>query len=187
MDTPKQNPIKGDRVYKTYAGWKRAVKAIDPKAQFYGDKDIGGAFGIGEWDGAEGIIYSDETRVKILKHDPKMPAPGKVRRVNPSKREQHAAKIRVTAKRAARVAGATKSAPVDHVIISQIKPGAYDNAVKAGLSTEPVYYDGRGWALKIENAARWHDIEQAKGIAQRVADSTSLHDPRYRLIFVGTD
>ena len=47
----------GHRKFTTHAGWKRAVKKIKPDAEFYGDKDIGGAKGIGEWDGVEGIIH----------------------------------------------------------------------------------------------------------------------------------
>ena len=54
----------GDRVFQTYAAWKRAVKAIDPAAEFYGDKDIGGAKGIGEWDGETGLIFAKALRDK---------------------------------------------------------------------------------------------------------------------------
>ena len=54
----------GDRVFQTYAAWKRAVKAINPNAEFYGDKDIGGAKGIGEWDGDKGLIFASSLRKK---------------------------------------------------------------------------------------------------------------------------
>ena len=47
----------GERCFKTYEAWKRAVKAIDPDAKFDGDKDICFAGKIGEWDGVEGCIY----------------------------------------------------------------------------------------------------------------------------------
>jgi len=65
-DAPRQsNPVNhmGEREFQTYAAWKRAVKAINPNAEFYGDKDIGGAKNIGEWDGATGVIFSDADRV----------------------------------------------------------------------------------------------------------------------------
>lgn len=54
----------GDRVFQTYAAWKRAVKAINPSAEFYGDEDIGGAKGIGEWDGETGLIFAKALRDK---------------------------------------------------------------------------------------------------------------------------
>ena len=54
----------GDRVFQTYAAWKRAVKAINPSAEFYGDKDIGGAKGIGEWDGETGLVFAKALRDK---------------------------------------------------------------------------------------------------------------------------
>lgn len=48
------------RYFKTYASWKRAVKAIDPSVEFKGDKDIDSAGAKGkyhaEWDGEEGTI-----------------------------------------------------------------------------------------------------------------------------------
>lgn len=46
-----------ERTFQTYEAWRRAVKAIDPNARIEGDKDIADAAGIGEWDGARGIIY----------------------------------------------------------------------------------------------------------------------------------
>jgi hypothetical protein len=49
----------GERSFRTYEAWKRACKEINPSVQFEGDKDICQAKpGIGEWDGAEGIIYN---------------------------------------------------------------------------------------------------------------------------------
>lgn len=51
----------GEREFRTYAGWKRAVKKDFPNATFRGDKDIGAAVidgkDVGEWDGAVGSIY----------------------------------------------------------------------------------------------------------------------------------
>jgi hypothetical protein len=58
---PTMEAVAGERTFQTYPAWKRAVKAIDPAAEFYGDKDIGGAKGIGEWDGAEGVIFDKAT------------------------------------------------------------------------------------------------------------------------------
>ena len=57
----KRNPVNsmGEREFATYEGWKRAVKAINPQAKFYGDRDIGGAHGIGDWDGEKGLIFTD--------------------------------------------------------------------------------------------------------------------------------
>jgi len=64
-DAPRRsNPVNhlGEREFRTYAGWKRAVKAIDPNAEFYGDSDIGGAKNIGEWEGDKGSIFTDADR-----------------------------------------------------------------------------------------------------------------------------
>jgi len=48
----------GERSFQTYEAWKRACKEINPSVQFEGDKDICQAKpGIGEWDGATGVIY----------------------------------------------------------------------------------------------------------------------------------
>lgn len=53
----------GERVFKTYKGWLAAIKKLDAGAKIDGDKDIATAIssinkrGIGEWDGAEGVIY----------------------------------------------------------------------------------------------------------------------------------
>lgn len=59
----------GDRVFGTYAAWKRAVKQIYPIIWFNGDQDIcqalvgpkpfvrGKTKSIGEWDGSTGLIY----------------------------------------------------------------------------------------------------------------------------------
>ncbi|MFT7880450.1 MAG: hypothetical protein ABXS91_08660 [Sulfurimonas sp.] len=48
------------REFMTYQAWKRAVKKIDPHAEFTGDKDIDGAFRRdaydAEWDGEVGQI-----------------------------------------------------------------------------------------------------------------------------------
>jgi len=63
----------GERSFQTYAAWKRACRAFNPKVYFDGDNDIaqamvevGGTGGqhrsIGEWDGAEGVIYSHAVR-----------------------------------------------------------------------------------------------------------------------------
>lgn len=54
----------GDRMFRTYPGWKRAVKKHKPDAKFYGDKDIGGAHDVGEWDGEKGYIISKKEEVK---------------------------------------------------------------------------------------------------------------------------
>ena len=50
------------RKQQTYAGWKAAAKKAGA-VRFEGDKDIANAFasdgfGVGEWDGAEGEIFS---------------------------------------------------------------------------------------------------------------------------------
>ena len=51
----------GERSFQTYEAWKKACKAINPNVQFEGGKDICQAKpGIGEWDGAEGIIYTKD-------------------------------------------------------------------------------------------------------------------------------
>ena len=47
----------GDRLFQTYAGWKRACKLIKPDAKFNGDRDIDSCE-VGEWDGAEGSVYN---------------------------------------------------------------------------------------------------------------------------------
>lgn len=49
----------GNRTFRTHKAWRRAVKKHKPDAEFYGDKDIGGANGVGEWDGATGVIWKD--------------------------------------------------------------------------------------------------------------------------------
>lgn len=179
MDAPKSNPINhmGEKEYYTFAGWKRAVKAIDPKAVFYGDRDIGGAFGIGEWDGEKGSIFTDETRVKILKYDPAMKAPG----VNPIKRSKAA---RAKVKRAT----ARRPAPVDHLIVAKLKKETKADIKKSGVRglNTTIYFDGYKWTNDKEKAARWHDIEQAKKEARRVANSAALSDSS-RNIYVMTD
>ena len=73
----KSNPINhmGEKEYYTYAGWKRAVKAIDPNAEFYGDKDIGGAINVGEWDGEKGSIFTPVIRAKQRRAEGKAAAP----------------------------------------------------------------------------------------------------------------
>lgn len=56
------------RRFRTYPAWKRAVKAIDPNAEFHGDIDIDDAGKRGvyyaEWDGVEGTIEIDSRPVK---------------------------------------------------------------------------------------------------------------------------
>lgn len=53
----------GERLYSTYAGWKRAVRGNWSEAYFEGDQDICNAFtdssrrhGAGDWDGEAGIV-----------------------------------------------------------------------------------------------------------------------------------
>ncbi len=60
----------GERTFHTFAAWKRAAKAINAEVWFEGDADIaqamvgpkpykkGETHSIGEWDGAEGVIYN---------------------------------------------------------------------------------------------------------------------------------
>ncbi len=48
-----------DKTYETYAGWKRACKAVKPDVKFEGDKDICCAFHVGEWDGASGVVWKE--------------------------------------------------------------------------------------------------------------------------------
>lgn len=63
----------GEREYKTYPAWQRAVKAIDSNALFDGTKDIcygmtaDGMNGIGEWTGETGTIYhsSDDDYIPV--------------------------------------------------------------------------------------------------------------------------
>lgn len=50
---------KHDRHFQTYASWRRAVRTIEPGAFIDGGPDIACAPGIGDWDGAEGVIYAD--------------------------------------------------------------------------------------------------------------------------------
>lgn len=51
-----------EKTFSTYSGWRRYVLKMWPNATFDGDADICSAFvrgiGVGEWDGAEGVIYS---------------------------------------------------------------------------------------------------------------------------------
>jgi hypothetical protein len=55
----------GDREYQTFQAWKRATKIAYPTAEFYGDKDIGGASAdvngkkrqCAEWDGDKGTVF----------------------------------------------------------------------------------------------------------------------------------
>lgn len=81
----KGNPMKK---YQTWAGWKRAAKEAGASL-FEGDKDIAQAFGVvdssrpakehpgdysnlfsvGEWDGAEGIIYESARKMPRLMDD----------------------------------------------------------------------------------------------------------------------
>ena len=49
----------GEREFQTYEAWRRACRLINNNVQFEGDKDICQAKpGIGEWDGARGIVYA---------------------------------------------------------------------------------------------------------------------------------
>lgn len=53
---------KGDtKTYSSYTAWKAAVRKIDSKASFTGDKDIDSAFQKdsydAEWSGDSGVIY----------------------------------------------------------------------------------------------------------------------------------
>ena len=55
----------GDREYQTFQAWKRATKITYPTAEFYGDKDIGGASAdvdgkkrqVAEWGGDKGTVF----------------------------------------------------------------------------------------------------------------------------------
>jgi hypothetical protein len=67
-------------------------------------------------------------------------------------------------------------AVVDHVIVSVLKPDAADYAKKHNIKLpEKVYFDGFDWTIYIGKAARYHDITQARKVAQAVAISR-LHD-----------
>lgn len=57
----------GHRTFQTHKAWKRAVKKHKPDAEFYGDKDIGGAHGVGEWDGETGKIWKHAETKKDVK------------------------------------------------------------------------------------------------------------------------
>ena len=47
--------------YRTWAGWRRAIKRMYPAVTIDGDKDIACAIvdgrGVGEWDGEKGCIF----------------------------------------------------------------------------------------------------------------------------------
>jgi hypothetical protein len=63
----------GDRTFQTFTGWKKACKKVNPEVWFEGDIDIAQAMmgpkpykrgetkSFGEWDGAEGSIYVNES------------------------------------------------------------------------------------------------------------------------------
>lgn len=55
----------GDQEFQTFRGWVRAVKLINLNAVINGDKDIASVAGIGEWDGAKGIIFNPTLRAKF--------------------------------------------------------------------------------------------------------------------------
>lgn len=57
----------GHRTFQTHKAWKAAVRKHKPDAEFYGDKDIGGAHGIGEWDGETGKIWKHAEPKKEVK------------------------------------------------------------------------------------------------------------------------
>jgi len=61
-----------EQEYENFKAWKTACKKVDPKVWFEGDSDIASAmvgakpfkkgktYGIGEWDGETGIVYSSD-------------------------------------------------------------------------------------------------------------------------------
>lgn len=56
-----KDALPGERTFRTYEAWRKACKEINLNVQFEGDKDICQAKpGIGEWDGAEGVIYTKD-------------------------------------------------------------------------------------------------------------------------------
>jgi hypothetical protein len=57
----------GEKEYQTYEAWKATCKKINSNVQFEGDKDICQAKpGIGEWDGAKGVIYTKDSALSDL-------------------------------------------------------------------------------------------------------------------------
>ena len=116
-----------EKEYQTFTGWKRAVKNIDPSAAFYGNKDIGGAHGIGEWDGAVGIIFSPENRSKLYRG--KNPVKPLKRRVGTSQ----GAKSRTTGKTPAKRLRSRRA--------KNTKPGYYPNpSGRSAVSRKPKLY-----------------------------------------------
>ena len=67
----------GEREFRNFNAWRRAIKAQYPDATFEGDIDIAQAFGngrgIGEWDGVRGVIYN--ARPGDIVQDPTDPLP----------------------------------------------------------------------------------------------------------------
>jgi hypothetical protein len=72
---PVQEP---ERMFQTFAAWKRAIKAEYPEAWLDGDQDIGQMMvgpkpfkrgetvAVGEWDGSEGVMFSKAANAKHL-------------------------------------------------------------------------------------------------------------------------
>jgi hypothetical protein len=51
----------GEKTYRTFQGWKRACRLVDPQCTFEGDKEVCNAKpGVGEWDGESGCVYLKE-------------------------------------------------------------------------------------------------------------------------------
>lgn len=56
----------GDLEYQTFQAWRRSTKIKFPNAEFYGDRDIGGASAevdgkkvqVAEWDGSKGTVFN---------------------------------------------------------------------------------------------------------------------------------
>ncbi len=68
-----------ESTFQTFAGWKRAVRKVDPGARFEGNKDIAFAFSknlrVAEWDGDSGVIEKrSSTRSINLQRKKKMPS-----------------------------------------------------------------------------------------------------------------
>lgn len=59
---------KEEKTFKSFASWKRAVKALEPDVKIEGDKDIASAvgkyksFSTAEWDGETGCIVLKKTK-----------------------------------------------------------------------------------------------------------------------------
>jgi len=68
-----------DKTFYTYEGWKRKLKSLGGSTYIEGDKDIAQGFvngvNVGEWDGAEGVIFYDRldrlSKTHFVRQNPK--------------------------------------------------------------------------------------------------------------------